>query len=183
MTKQEMQPQIRRIPNYYRLSTTEEQALYTPRLSVILSLIGVLHTTMYDLIDAMQNAGIYRHRAKVDVNNALEYTERLHGVCYDVVASVDKQTARSYNDCYQALEGEISEAVLIAEPLIRTYSIAMALCRLIIKINETQMGRFKLPMIEVVKNAQKRLNALSIEDKCIDVIIDNVVERKCPKML
>ena len=104
-------------------------------------------------------------------------------MCYDVVASVDKQTSRSYNDCYQALEGEISEAVLIAEPHIRTYSIAMALCRLIIQINETQMGRFKLPMIEVVKNAQKRLNAMSIEDKCIDVVINNVLERKRPKML
>ena len=45
------------------------------------------------------------------------------------------------------------------------------------------MGRFKLPMIEVIKNAQKRLNALSIEDKCIDVIINNVLERKRPKML
>lgn len=178
-----MQPRIRLIPNYHRLSTTEEQALYTPRLSVILALIGVLHSTMYDLIDAMTNAGIYRHRAKVDVNTALDYTERLHGICYDVVASVDKQTARSYNDCYQALEGEISEAVLIAEPLIRYYSIAMALCRVIIRINETQMGRFKLPMIEMVKNAQKRLNALSIEDKGIDVIINNVLERKRPKTL
>ena len=177
-----MQPQIRRIPNYYRLSTTEEQARYTPRLSVILSLIGVLHSTMYDLIDAMQNAGIYRHRAKLDVNTALEYTERLHGVCYDVVASVDKQTARSYNDCYQALEGEISEAVLIAEPLIRTYSIAMALCRLIIKINETQMGRFRLPMIEVVKNAQKRLEMLPLKDEGIDCIVQAVLHQNRPRM-
>lgn len=175
-----MQPQIRRIPNYYRPATEEEQERYTPRLGVILALIGVLHSTLYDLIDAMRDAGIYRHRAKVDSNMALDYTERLHGVCYEVVAAIDKKTARSYNDCYEALERAISEAILIDEPLIRTYSIAMALCRVIVKINETQMGRFKLPMIEMVKNAQKRLNALSIEDKCIDVIINNVLERKTP---
>lgn len=172
----------RRQPNYYRLSTPEEQDRYTARLGVILELIGVLHSTLYDLIDAMDGAGILRHRAKVDVQTALDYAERLHGICFKVVQGKDEKVARSYNDCYEQMERDIAEAVLVAEPLVRYYSIATALCRIIIRINDTQMGRFRLPMISFVENAQKRLKNLAIDDKGIDVVIEGALRQKRPKM-
>lgn len=177
-----IRPRIRRIPNYYPLSNEEEQERYTPRLGVMLELIGVLHSVLYDLIDAMTDEGTYRHANKRNLTIALDYAERLHGLCHEVVRSKDSKVARSYMDCYEALEHAINEAVLLQEPTTRYYSIAQAVCREIIRINDTQMGRFRLPMISFIIDCKKRLDLLPLKDEGIDCIVQAILRNFCPKM-
>lgn len=154
----------------WRLSTEEEQRIYTPILGRIISLVAVLDSAYYDLEAAMSNAGRLRHADKHTMETAKRYIGTLHDTYYKVLHQQDERIARAYNNAYEAMERTITEAILVEEPITRHYSIMRSLCRLIKDCN-AKMSRFKLPSMTFVDNAEKALARLPFEDLNLDAII------------
>ena len=83
----------------------------------MLSYIGAINMALYDLIDELTDAGLYRHAIKRDVNRALEVTGNANGLASDILKRVNNGVrVRWHSDMYEYAYNEVQRHILL-EPI------------------------------------------------------------------
>lgn len=150
-----------------RLKTpTEELLLYFAALDIAIT----------DVAAEFDQAGLYRHATKRDINTIEQEVMTAYQALYKKLQQVEKPITRQAYD-YMMLQ--VSEAIdhnILLQPPKRAYNIAVALARIICKLNDS-LGRFIVAEALPIRRAVKRLERINVvPDHHIDFIVRSTMK-------
>lgn len=150
-----------------RLRTpTEELLLYFAALDIAIT----------DVAAEFEEAGLYRHATKREINAVEQEVMLAYQALYKKLQQVEKPLTRQSYD-YMMLQ--VSEAIdynILLQPPKRAYNIAIALARIICKLNDS-LGRFIVAEALPIRRVVKRLERIkAIPDHRIDFIVERTMK-------
>lgn len=146
----------------------------------MLAYIGAINMTLYDLVDEMTEAGLYRHAIKAQINRLIRIVGQANGRANDILRDVNGgERVRQYSTMYEYAYNKIQKHVLLQAPE-RAYNIVRALTRLFVKAYNDVGRRTAHTYLRDAGEALKRLEIPILHDHHIDNIIERVVEIKLP---
>lgn len=162
----------RTIQNFDRPMSAEEREVYGKRGKKLVVLIACLNDALLDLETELDSIGKFRHEIKRRVKQAQEIAMNAHATMYKALDRIEQSNAgKWYNERYEESAKAIRENVFLDAPN-KSYSIAMAILRLIKALNST-LGRFVNKPSETLEAIEKLMADMPAEDKHIDGLIDN----------
>jgi hypothetical protein len=187
MTQQEMML-IRRTA-WMNIRLEENPALRPPKqrerddlitAMYMLAYIGAIDMCLYDLVDELTEAGLYRHALKKQINHIMRTVAYANGQANEILQKVnDGKRVRQYTDMFEYTYREIQEHVLLQAPE-RAYNIVRALTRLFVEAFDAVGIRTRHIYLRDAAEVLKRLEIPQIQDHNIDVIIQRNVEIVLP---
>ena len=143
---------------------------------VMVSLLAALDYAIYDLIEALEDAGKYRFGNKKVVNKARDIIIHAHTKFYNNIYGKFRDCT-DYNNKMDEYYNAINECIgLHDEPLERAYSIVVAMCRLQAEYRNKLIAHSYLPSFEVEK-IPTMLEVLGVKDYNLDNIIEQRVKK------
>ena len=89
----------------------------------MLAYIGAIDMALYDLVDELTEAGLYRHALKAQVNRIMRIVAHANGQANAILQRVnDGKRVRQYTDMFEYTYNEIQTHVLLKAPE-RAYNI------------------------------------------------------------
>lgn len=147
----------------------------------MLAYIGAIDMALYDLVDELTEAGLYRHAIKAQVNRIMRIVAHANGQANAILQRVnDGKRVRQYTDMFEYTYNEIQTHVLLKAPE-RAYNIVRALTRLFVEAFDAVGIRTKHIYLRDAAEVLKRLEIPQIQDHNIDVIIKRNVEIVLPE--
>lgn len=147
----------------------------------MLAYIGAIDMALYDLVDELTEAGLYRHAIKAQVNRIMRIVAHANGQANAILQRVnDGKRVRQYTDMFEYTYNEIQTHVLLKAPE-RAYNIVRALTRLFVEAFDAVGIRTKHIYLRDAAEVLKRLEVPQIQDHNIEVIIQRNVEIVLPE--
>ncbi len=157
-------------PQRFRLPTAEEDR-QNKEAVILVTLLAALDYFVYDLIDEMTEAGLYRQANKRNINRAKDIIAEAHNKFYKAMMGYDNGSGlRQYNDAMDKFYQAINDCVALTPPE-RAYNIVVAMCRLQMAQNDKLTYHSYILSKEVAK-IPKVLECLGIHDYGLDRIIE-----------
>ena len=149
---------------------------YIPDAIRMLTYIAVLGSVVYDMESELSAVGLLRHQVKRRVEQVKDLVSKTHAFTYEMLRNASTLAGRQYNDFMERACGAIDAGVLLGPPQ-RSYSIVMALCRLIDRYNKRLSNRYYFQPAESLR----RIPSLLSDIKIPDAKLDNIIELLMPK--
>ena len=147
---------------------------------LMLAYIGAVDMVLYDLVDELTEAGLYRHATKGTINRVRRVVGHANGMANEILRLVNNgQRVRQYAEMYEYAYQQAQEHILLAPPE-RAYNIVRALARLFIKAYDAVGRRTRHTYLRDAAEALKHIDIPQIADKHIDVIIERAVKIRIP---
>lgn len=144
---------------------------YIPDAIRMLTYIAVLGSVIYDMESELSAAGLLRHQVKRRVEQVKLLVSKTHAFTYQMLRGASALAGRQYNDFMERAYEAIDTGVLLNPPQ-RSYSITMALCRLIDRYNNRLSNRYRFQPAESLRRIPPLLSEIKIPDARLDDIID-----------
>lgn len=143
----------------------------------MLAYIGAINMALYDLIDELTEAGLYRHAIKRDVNRALKVTLNANGLASDILKAVNNgKRVRQHSDMYEYAYNKVQEHINL-EPPLRAYNIVRALTRLFTEAYNEVGAKTSHLYLREASEVLKRIEIPSLKEyDIVDTIIKNAVQ-------
>lgn len=154
----------------------EEKRLQNPTKEILLYL-STLNIVVGDIVGEFRQVGLYRQQAKAKINRVEEIVKRVFNDVWTTIveAETDGRTSSSYQKVMVDIFFVIDNAILLTPPE-RSWNIAVALCRLILGLNN-RLGRYEVIGVDRLGSALKLLLELpNTTDHHLDNIIDRVLK-------
>lgn len=156
--------------------TDEEVAKYKVPTEELLLLFAALDIAITDVAQEFASAGLYRHAVKRELNAIEQIVMTTYKALYTKLQTVEKEMTRKAYDYWMVrVSDAIDDSILLAPPK-RSYNIAVALARLIVKRNDS-LGRFIVAEAHPMRHVVTRLERINVvEDHHIDFIIERTIK-------
>lgn len=141
-------------------------------------LIAMLNSFMYDLRDALEGAGMFKHRVKRDVLRVHDVVGVTHGKLSHIVGPSSSKASKQYNSLMDVCVEDVDDAVLIDDAVEKYHNICLSLCRLVGTYNDKLRSRYKFIPAEEFKKLASILGSVDITDDNIDFIVDSNITIK-----
>lgn len=157
-------------PQRFRLPTAEEDRQNREAV-ILVTLLAALDYFIYDLIDEMESANLYRQANKRNINRAKDIIIEAHNKFYKAMMGYDNgRGLRQYNDAMDKFYQAINECVALTPPE-RAYNIVVAMCRLQM-VQNNKLTYHSYVLSKEVAKIPKMLECLGIHDYGLDRIIE-----------
>lgn len=143
---------------------------YTSKAVRMLTFIACLNSVMYDLEDALSEAGMFKHSVKYRCNMASSIARIAHVEAYDMLRTISPNAAREYNSVMEKTYNTICSHITLP-PIEKYYNIVMALVRLITELNNELLSRYNFIPARALLKVEDLLSVCKIKDYKIDNII------------
>jgi hypothetical protein len=156
--------------------TEEEVKKYKIPTEELLLLFAALDIAITDVASEFADAGLYRHAVKRELNAIEQIVMTTYKALYAKLQVVEKEiTRKSYDYWMVRVSDAIDDNILLTPPK-RSYNIAVALARLIVKCNDS-LGRFIVAEAHPIRHVVTRLERINVvEDHHIDFIIERTIK-------
>lgn len=156
--------------------TDEEVAKYKVPTEELLLLFAALDIAITDVAQEFADAGLYRHAVKRELNAIEQIVMTTYKALYTKLQTVEKEMTRKAYDYWMVrVSDAIDDSILLAPPK-RSYNIAVALARLIVKRNDS-LGRFIVAEAHPMRHVVTRLERINVvQDHHIDFIIEKTIK-------
>lgn len=156
--------------------TDEEVAKYKVPTEELLLLFAALDIAITDVAQEFADAGLYRHAVKRELNAIEQIVMTTYKALYTKLQTVEKEiTRKTYDYWLVRVSDAIDDSILLAPPK-RSYNIAVALARLIVKRNDS-LGRFIVAEAHPLRHVVTRLERINVvQDHHIDFIIERTIK-------
>lgn len=156
--------------------TDEEVAKFKVPTEELLLLFAALDIAITDVAQEFASAGLYRHSVKRELNAIEQIVMTTYKALYTKLQTVEKEMTRKAYDYWMVrVSDAIDDSILLAPPK-RSYNIAVALARLIVKRNDS-LGRFIVAEAHPMRHVVTRLERINVvEDHHIDFIIERTIK-------
>lgn len=162
------------IRSYDRPMSQSEREVYGARGKKLVVYIACLNDALIGLEMELEEVGKFRHDVKRRVKRAQEIAMQAHTTLYNALARLECNAGQWYNERYEISAKGISESIFLEAPH-KSYSIAMALLRLIKKLNGS-LGRFVNKPSESLEAISRLIADIPAEDRMIDGLVDNHIK-------
>lgn len=154
----------------------EEVQRYKIPTEELLLLFAALDIAITDVAQEFASAGLYRHAVKRELNAIEQIVMTTYKALYTKLQTVEKDmTCKAYDYWMVRVSDAIDDSILLAPPK-RSYNIAVALARLIVKRNDS-LGRFIVAEAHPLRHVVTRLERINVvEDHHIDFIIERTIK-------
>ena len=159
------------IRSYDRPMSPQEREVYGARGKKLVVYIACLNDALIDLEMELEEVGLFRHDVKRRVKRAQDIAMQAHTTLYKALDRLEGNAGQWYNNRYEKSAKAIRESIFLDAPH-KSYSIIMALLRLIKKLNDS-LGRFINKPSESLEAISKLITNIPAEDRHIDGIVDN----------
>lgn len=162
-------------PAFRKPKPTDRDELVTAMY--MLAYIGAINMALYDLIDELTDAGLYRHAIKRDVNRALKVVGNANNLASSILKAVNGgKRVRQHSDMWEYAYNKVQDHIKL-EPPLRAYNIVRALTRLFTDAyNEVGRKTSHLYLREASDVLQRLVIPSLKEYPIIDTIIKNAVQ-------
>lgn len=156
--------------------TDEEVAKFKVPTEELLLLFAALDIAITDVAQEFADAGLYRHAVKRELNAIEQIVMTTYKALYTKLQAVEKEITRKAYDYWMVrVSDAIDDSILLAPPK-RSYNIAVALARLIVKRNDS-LGRFIVAEAHPMRHVVTRLERINVvQDHHIDFIIERTIK-------
>ncbi len=156
--------------------TDEEVAKYKVPAEELLLLFAALDIAITDVAQEFAEAGLYRHAVKRELNEIERIVLTTYKALYAKLQKVEKPiTRKAYDYWLVRVSDAIDDSILLAPPR-RSFNIAVALARLIVKRNDS-LGRFIVAEAHPLRHVVTRLERINVvQDHHIDFIIERTIK-------
>lgn len=156
--------------------TDEEVAKFKVPTEELLLLFAALDIAITDVAQEFADAGLYRHAVKRELNAIEQIVMTTYKALYTKLQAVEKEMTRKAYDYWMVrVSDAIDDSILLAPPK-RSYNIAVALARLIVKRNDS-LGRFIVAEAHPMRHVVTRLERINVvQDHHIDFIIERTIK-------
>lgn len=156
--------------------TDEEVAKFKVPTEELLLLFAALDIAITDVAQEFADAGLYRHAVKRELNAIEQIVMTTYKALYTKLQNVEKEMTRKAYDYWMVrVSDAIDDSILLAPPK-RSYNIAVALARLIVKRNDS-LGRFIVAEAHPMRHVVTRLERINVvQDHHIDFIIERTIK-------
>lgn len=156
--------------------TDDEVAKYKVPTEELLLLFAALDIAITDVAQEFADAGLYRHAVKRELNEIERIVLTTYKALYNKLQTVEKEiTRKAYDYWLVRMSDAIDDSILLAPPK-RSYNIAVALARLIVKRNDS-LGRFIVAEAHPMRHVVTRLERINVvQDHHIDFIIERTIK-------
>lgn len=156
--------------------TDEEVAKFKVPTEELLLLFAALDIAITDVAQEFADAGLYRHAVKRELNAIEQIVMTTYKALYTKLQTVEKEMTRKAYDYWMVrVSDAIDDSILLAPPK-RSYNIAVALARLIVKRNDS-LGRFIVAEAHPMRHVVTRLERINVvQDHHIDFIIEKTIK-------
>lgn len=156
--------------------TDEEVAKYKVPTEELLLLFAALDIAITDVSQEFADAGLYRHAVKRELNAIEQIVMTTYKALYTKLQTVEEEMTRKAYDYWMVrVSDAIDDSILLAPPK-RSYNIAVALARLIVKRNDS-LGRFIVAEAHPMRHVVTRLERINVvQDHHIDFIIERTIK-------
>lgn len=156
--------------------TDEEVAKFKVPTEELLLLFAALDIAITDVAQEFADAGLYRHAVKRELNAIEKIVMTTYKALYTKLQTVEKEmTRKAYDHWMVRVSDAIDDSILLAPPK-RSYNIAVALARLIVKRNDS-LGRFIVAEAHPMRHVVTRLERINVvQDHHIDFIIERTIK-------
>lgn len=156
--------------------TDEEVAKFKVPTEELLLLFAALDIAITDVAQEFADAGLYRHAVKRELNEIERIVLTTYKALYNKLQTVEKEiTRKAYDYWLVRVSDAIDDSILLTPPR-RSYNIAVALARLIVKRNDS-LGRFIVAEAHPIRHVVTRLERINVvQDHHIDFIIERTIK-------
>ena len=149
----------------------EKDMKYIPDAIRMLTYIAALNSMMYELVEELEDAGMYHREIKRRVNQAHEMVRKVHALSYTMLNGISSAAGRQYNDAMDKECTNISNSISLEAPE-RALNIVLALGRLIEKYNKKISPRYDFKPSHQLSRLSSLLSVVPFRDYNIDRIIE-----------
>lgn len=153
-----------------RIPTDGDKAL-SFRAVKMLAAIACLDIYFFDLQQEMEDAGLYHHALKKNINQSAKLAEKVNVLAYRLIADFNKKAGSAYNDKCSESVAKIDEAVKLEAPE-RAYNIVCALCRIISKLSREVRSLYDFRPADLLEVIPERISTDRVRDYKIDYLIE-----------
>ena len=156
--------------------TDEEVAKYKVPTEELLLLFAALDIAITDVAQEFADAGLYRHAVKRELNAIEQIVMTTYKALYTKLQTVEKEMTRKAYDYWMVRVSDAIDNSILLTPPKRSYNIAVALARLIVKRNDS-LGRFIVAEAHPMRHVVTRLERINVvQDHHIDFIIERTIK-------
>lgn len=162
--------------------TEAEKSRMLIKAMYMLAYLGAIDMAMYDLVEDVKSAGLYRHTLKHTIGRVSKTVAQANGLANSILKSVNNgERVRQYADMYEYAYNKVQETILITPPH-RAYSIIKALSRLFIEAYNEVGAKTNHHYLGEVAKILPRIDIPQLKDYNIDCIISKAVQIKTIKV-
>ena len=156
--------------------TQAEVAKYRRPTEKLLLYFAALDIAITDVALEFEEAGLYRHATKREINEIERIVLSTFKALYTKMQRIETKLSRkNYDHWIVQVSNAIDDNILL-EPPHRSYNIAVALARLIVKQNDS-LGRFIVAEAHPLRHVVRRLERINVvKDYHIDFIIERTLD-------
>ena len=153
--------------------TAKDAKKMVPTTNELLLYLSSLNIVMFDIEEEYKQVGWYRQTTKKALNLASKKVREIFDDVYNTTArtETEKRGTTSYNAAMMDAYNVVGESVLLTPPE-RSYNIAMALIRIILRLNDT-LGNYEVVGVQRLRNVEKTLSELP--NKPTQYQLDNII--------
>ena len=156
--------------------TEAEVKKYRRPTEKLLLYFAALDIAITDVALEFEEAGLYRHSTKREVNEIERIVLSTFKALYTKMQNVETKLSRKAYDYWLVRVSNAIDDNILLEPPHRSYNIAVALARLIVKHNDS-LGRFIVAEAHPLRHVVRKLERINVvEDHHIDNIIEITME-------
>lgn len=152
--------------------TQAEVAKYRRPTEKLLLYFAALDIAITDVALEFGSAGLYRHATKRELNEIERIVLSTFKALYNKLQVVETDLSRKAYDHWLVKVSNAIDDNILLEPPHRSYNIAVALARLIVKLNDS-LGRFIVAEAHPLRHVVRRLERINVVK---DYHIDNIIE-------
>lgn len=141
-------------------------------------LIAMLNSAMYDLEDALTDAGMWRFDVKHHINRAHDEVVNAHKALSKIMGSSQTKASKQYNALMDLCLEDVNNAILIEDALEKQFNICLSLCRLVGTYNNKLRSRYKFIPAERIAKLCAHFESIPLKDERIDFIVDANIKIK-----
>lgn len=154
----------------------EEVQKYKIPTEELLLLFAALDIAITDVAQEFADAGLYRHAVKRELNEIERIVLTAYKTLYAKLQTVETQITRQAYDYWLVRVSDAIDNSILLTPPRRSYNIAVALARLIVKRNDS-LGRFIVAEAHPLRHVVTRLERINVvQDHHIDFIIERTIK-------
>lgn len=160
----------------YAPMTPKETPIAQKNGSKILLYFTALNCAVADIKFEFDSVGRYRHAAKANINDIERRVVHLFESLRAGLAEMDADVIPDYDNWNTRICVAIDKAILLEGPE-RSVNIALALCREILRLNNS-LGRFCIIAAMPLGHIIRKLERLGIHDYHLDRIIEMTLNKE-----
>lgn len=142
----------------------------------MLAYLGAIDMALFDLIDELQDANLYRHNVKNIINRIVKVVGDANGLASTILREINGGViVKQHSDMYEFTYNQVQEHISI-EPPHRAYSIIKAMSRLFVDAYNKVGAKTNHYYLKDAANILPRLDIPQLKDYKIDFIISRCIQ-------